>query len=497
MKQFKCDVRNHSRRQLELKTQYPLYDNKKSNYSLDLYLFTPGQLNIDSKNYGIKQFLKDYKSNVRYSSPRISLSGLLNLECSLSPLNRIDKKLDELTRRARLDENYILYELRVLTNIYRLEMKSVSDLIIREIKKGDDLFIVKAKIESHLELIEKFLIRLRSFYLDFMIPEISDKLKEALRWADESISMVTEKALLRVYDKTLKYAYMSDIRKSLIETIEYELTYRSKKGFITMLEEDQPLLGETISYRESILKKWSQGAMYMNLERSKTDKKVSNILSGVAASSAMAFAVAATFVAEKLFTNYSTPWIMVAIIIYMFKDRIKDSLKAILFSFMPLFIADKISNLIDPATDEKVGICKTIIRFCTTSSLPHEVKVFRDRMKNPFRSILPKENIIHCKKNITVNGDRLLKKHKRHNSITEITRINIEKWLKDMDDPIERFSTIKDGEKIYIDGSRVYYLNLIVALKEKKDKKDKLQLFHYRLILNRKGLIKVKHLSTN
>ncbi|MGL1893342.1 MAG: hypothetical protein OCD02_17025 [Spirochaetaceae bacterium] len=487
MKKFRCDVRCHNRRQLELKTQFPIPDKKKATYGVDIFLFTPGQLNINKKNYGISGFLRDYQSNIRYSSPQISLASLVNDKCKPSPFNRINKKLDNLNSRAGIDEGYILYELRVLTNIYRLEMRSVSKLIVKEFVKANNLSIINKKIENHIKESYIFLEKLRSLYLDFMTPEISGKLKTALSWADECMSMEAEKSLLKIYDYTVKNDFMRESTTKLIKFIEYEISYRNDKGFITMSEKDQFPLGETISYRESILKKWSQGAMYMNLEKSRTKKKVGHLLSGVAASIAMTFTVAATFIADRFFPIYSTPWIMVAIIIYMFKDRIKDILKSIFFRFMPLFISDIISNLIDPATNQRVGKCKTMARFCTTSDLPYEVNFLRERKKNPFRSILPAENIINCKKSIIINCKKLLKNHTRHNCITEITRINLDNWLKNMDDNTETYSTLKNGKKIKIKGSRVYHLHLIVSLSR--------QLSHYRLVLNGLGLIKIEKIS--
>jgi len=478
---IECEVRNHSRRQLEIKTQFPIPVGKRSKYTLDLFLFTPGQLNIDKKNYGLSQFFKDYKSNVRYSSPQIPLSGLVNSECKPSPLYRIDKKLKELNKYANLDEDYILYELRVLTNIYRLEIKSVTTLIIREICNGNQMDVVSTRLLNYLSDIKLVLDKLRSLYLTFMTPGISEKLKTALSWADESMSMLTHNSLLKIYDYTDS---IQDIKASLVELVESEINYRNSKGFISSNESGRVNQGQTISYRESILKKWSQGALYMNLEKSKANKQVGHILSSIAASFAMAFAVAATFLAEKLFTNYSTPWILVAIMIYMFKDRIKDILKSIFFKFLPLFIADLISNLIDPASNKRVGKCKTMVRFCDFSSLPHDIASLRDRRKNPFKSILPAENIINCKKITIINNKELLKNHTRHNSITEITRLNVENWLKDMDDPTETLSTLENGKKIRIEGSRVYYMHLIVSVNNK--------LFHYRIVLNRVGIIKVE-----
>lgn len=484
---LKCEVRNHGKRQLELKTQFPIPDKKKVKYTLDFFLFTPGQLNINKNDYGITQFLRDYKSNIRYSSPHISLAGLVNLECISSPLNRIAKKLEDMNRKARVDESYILYELRVLTNIYRLEMKSVSELIIREIKDGKNISIINQKIDNYIVEVYIFLERLRSLYLDFMRPEIGSILNSALFWADECMSMDVDKNLLRIYDYIYKYNHMKSTTEGLIKLVEHEISYRNGKGFITLLEKDHYPLGETISYRESILKKWSQGAMYMNMERSKANKQIGHLLSGVAASIAMAFTVIATLIADRFFTNYSTSWIMIAIIIYMFKDRIKDTLKSFFFKFMPLFIADLISYLIDPATKKRIGKCKTMVRFCSLSDLPFDVKSLRDRRKNPFRSILPMENIINCKKSIIINCKRLLKTHTRHNSITEITRINVDNWLKNMDDTTEIYSTISNGKKIKIEGSRVYHMHLIISFGE--------QLFHYRLVFNRLGLVKVENIS--
>lgn len=497
MKELICKVKSHGRKQLQLKTQYPVPDKKRTRYSLDLYLYTPGQLNINEKSYGVSQFLKDYKSNIRYTSPHLTLAGLVDPECTLSPLYRINNKLLDLDKKARLDENYILYELRVLANIYRVELKSVTNIIIREMKRGRGLADVQKRINKYTREIELFLEELRDLTVEFMTPGVSETLRHGLSWADEFISRNTETSLLKLFDKTQNREIFYTEHMAVKRIIEGEILYRKEKGFSVLLDDTVSNPGQTASYRDSILKKWAQGAMYMNLEKTGAGDRLSHILSGIAAAGAMAFAVSATFFAERLFSDFSTPWILMAILTYTFKDRIKDVLKDLFFSFMPRFIADRMSHLIDPASGNRVGLCKTIVRFCTPSEVPENIMRLRQKRLNPFRSILPEENIIQCRKTININCEALSKYHKRHNSITEITRIRVDNWLKDMDDPESTLYTLKEGKKVKLKGSRVYHMNLIASLKEETGGEVKEKLFHYRLILNSLGIVDIESVDSN
>lgn len=157
-------------------------------------MFTPAQLGITAKRYGVDHFFSDVKSHTRFSISYIPLSRLMDPDCAISPIARIGKFLDKANLSSDIDENRILYELRTLANLFSAEMKATHRLLSGIAKEGTNPTII-TKIELFLKETETFLHVFRALHARFMEPSITERLRTALRWTDESISLSAEKML--------------------------------------------------------------------------------------------------------------------------------------------------------------------------------------------------------------------------------------------------------------------------------------------------------------
>jgi hypothetical protein len=97
--------------------------------------------------------------------------------------------------------------------------------------------------------------------------------------------------------------------------------------------------------------------------------------------------------------------------------------------FHPSFTEDEQENLLEPHTP--------YIR--DVDDLSAYVKEIRKDKNNPFRDMLPKEDVIHYIRDLTMLP---LTKHTlqrdsfpRENNFTLVTRIRLDDFLKEMDDP--------------------------------------------------------------
>jgi len=496
MNGFSCDLRSHGTHQIEIKTRYPVSLKRNLRYDLDLYFFSPGQLQVNRRRYGVKKFFEDLKANTRYTTPGIPLSRLVDESFELSPLNRINRILDGIGSNGPVKLEKSLYEMRTLANIYKAELRDTRHVIEREITSVYNPEVLLARIIEHITLIDTFLSHFRATMSRFIDPHIPDQLRTAIEWTDESISVATEVERLKLFQAVEPHDDLRAAADRLKPTLKEEAAYRIKAGYRSVVDPSGQRKNEDLLYRESILKKWSQSVMYMNSEQSRSVTQVGHIVAGVAAAVAMSFAVAATFLAGRLFASYSVPWAMLIVLSYIFKDRIKEILRSILIRLVPRLIADDAGVLIDPAVEKKVGGTKSSAVFRKPREISTRIMALRNLSQNPFRNILPEEDILHYRRRIRINGKILQTNHQRLESITEIIRLKLDNWLEEMDDPENHLTFFEDDTIKKVVAPRVYHANVIIALTDGTET----NYYRFRLILTRNGMVRVedvKHDSGN
>lgn len=485
LKEYKCSVRKHSKKQLEIKVEYPLNEEEKtSHFSLNLYYFFPAQIHVNEKTIGSKQILNSMKINTRFSSPLIPLESVLDPDNDLSPLLRINRLLDDHSSWNTKTPNKLLYELQTLCNLYRAEVNNFVKLIKREIKKDQREEIYQERIIMMIQTINIFLREFRNLHMSFLNNHIHEDLRTAMNWADESISIITGRCFINLFDSCESASVEEVITTKIKDVIDHEVVYRKSMNYRYQYDKNNPLCGETMAYRESVLKKWSQSSMYMNNENSSTPKRIGHVIAGTAAGLAMALTVIISMFAESYFPKNSSLLIMAIVLSYILKDRIKEILRIFFGNMLPRFTTDQQSNLFDPALKSKVGKSSGTVTFCSACNVPDHINNIRYKMPNPFRAILPQNDLIHYKRRIKIKSGILKKNHERLESITEIIRFQIDDWLKDMDDSKADLWYLENDKRIKINGGRVYRVHLIIALS-----KDKF--YHYKLILNKSGIVRI------
>ncbi len=487
-----CKVTTHGSHQLELMVKYPVSDHVETDrYDLDVYFFTPCHLSVTEETYPAKQFLQDFKSYVRTLPAPLSLANLANPDCACSPLTRILKTLNDAELGRELPVELILYELRMLVNMHHEELKGLRQILVELFKSNTPNNNIIARIRQIDSDHDLFMEAYRKLHIHFADTRIPETLRTALQWADEAISVKTGRECHKLRLLCEHRAELSELTTELIERCEKEQNYRASRHFETVIDPQNPVTGEVFLYRESMLKKWAQGATYMSVERSRTDARIGHILAGFAAALAMLFAVGTMFLAECLFVSYSLPWAVLIVVSYMFKDRIKEIVRGILLQLQPKLIADDISALADPLTKKHIGRSSSRVRFYDAKSVPVFARRLRETISNPFRSILPAESVLHFHNSLKLNNQSLLSSHLRLDGISSIFRLRMDSWLKQMDDPINRINFIDDNLPSVLQANRVYHINMVVRFC-RNNEESTAHVFRVRMIINRNGILRIE-----
>jgi hypothetical protein len=492
MRDFSCLVRKHDRHHLELKTNLPIPEKGKGKYDLSFYFFSPAQLHVDRETVGIDKVLASFQTYTRLSSPVLPLTGLIDPKNTLSPLYRINHLLDEFNRGIPLDGDALIYELQTLVNAFRSEFKGFIDLLEQLVlDEHQKISMYRTRIRSTVSDAQKVLAATRELFPLLVNPSIPEKIRIALQWADESMSLIIERNTVRLHSLCADDEKLSETFDEITAFVERENIHRQQQQYTSAHNSMDEHLEETIAYRASILKKWAQSAMYMKRIVSRVPRQVNHILAGMAAALAMAFAVTATIYAEAVYVKNSMPWALILIISYVFKDRIKEILREVFGRLLPRLLADRILKLYDPATGKIAAKAEVIINFGIDRDQSEEIRKARNIEKNPFSAVLPPQNVLHYNRFVTLKSRVLRENHTRLESLTEITRVRIDDWLKEMDDPEEIQYKIVDGKRVRVSGNRVYHIHLIAALREKR-KRAEPRIFHYCLVMNRSGILRIE-----
>ncbi|AEV30705.1 hypothetical protein SpiGrapes_2955 [Sphaerochaeta pleomorpha str. Grapes] len=492
------DLRKHSSRHLETKIILPIPESKSYEREIHYYLFSPPQLYVNKTTYSETSMLHKFQCHGRYSSPEITLEELIDEDNEMSPLVVLKNYTASLEKDVTsIPERNVVHELQTVVNSLRHENKAClqdcKDMVklgmVKDLRKTlEDWYV---NINMLKDTVRDLLIHIRTKFSP------DNRVLLAFLWADEAISLLDEKEAIDLYMATSPLnAQFPVILPKLLSFSREEANYRVREQYQS--GSNNP---ETVQYRKAVLKKWTQSALYLVPEISRWPMRVSQILAGTAAAIAMAFATLAAIFAEKTFIKNSLQWALIVIIAYVFKDRIKEWLRSFFNAVLPKMMADEISSFLSPKTGARICTSRIKLNYLEFAEIPKEVKDIRRDNNNPFADMLPKEDVIHYVRNLIMHPyerkDNEQSQLPRENNFTLVTRIRLDDFLKEMDDPndiVFRMDPNAD-ELDQLNSERVYHLHLVIRECSIKDDIDLYS--HYCIVLNKSGIVRIEQMPDN
>lgn len=496
MIKYKSRITSHGARQLELQVVYPLSrTEKRKQYHIDFYIYSPYQLGVTQESYGTSRFLQDMRSYTRYEvTSLLSLARMADPQCDISPITRILKQLQD-TGGGDINEKTILHELRGLASMHHGQMRELRRLLTKMVRENEEVEDVGNALERFLSDHAVFLERFRALRPLFIDPRMTAESRLALDWADEMISLSTEKTFLRLFEVFNDVPAYSDAAARIRPRLEREEQYRRDHHFPVVADAGDPAANEYYVYRDSQLKKWSESFMFMTCEPSHLLSRSIQVIMGIAAGAAMAFAVIATIFASQHFVSNSISWATAIIVAYIVKDRIKDMVRNALIAYLPKVVADQINDLVDPANRENVGFTRARVKFCSAADVPVVVQQLRKFREHPLLGMIPPEEVIHFSKFVSIESERFMSNHRRLEAMADIMRLKLDAWLQNMDDPVNELRCLREGALEKVPARRAYHMALIVGLME-KGVDSAPSYFRYRIVATREGIVRIEEVVT-
>lgn len=479
---IKSRVKIHDKFSIIIDVTYDkLFDKKKSKYTTITYLFFPDSLNINQRNYPATKFYNDIRLFLRYDTPDYTLDDINIGEDSLF------KNLINNTKK--FIENSSEKDLLVFKDQVKMFASTFCSLVREETRS-----VIKSKdydSQNIIDFIEKISFILSDFRKLVEKTKKSTIKGEAIKvifYADEHMSNVVEFQLMKLYNylKNKKYS-TSDLNK-IVSLINKEQKYKKREQYDSA--KDKSVDPDRLLFKQSQLKKYIERVFYLDQEVRKDGAVFEQTLLALAAGLAMVFSTGVAFYYQSLYGNFTMPFFIALVVSYMFKDRIKGWISMLFLSRSKFFFNDYKIKIINTIS-KKIGVFKENFVFVPIQKLGPKVKKHRltDMVVKMSESSL-NEQVIQYKKKIVIYpknfGDDL--PDKNINGLTDVTRLNLHRFIQYMDDPKKDYILVKKGEVYHKIANKIYHINII----QKFYTEEGIEFRRYRVIMNRNGIKKIE-----
>ena len=477
-------IKKHDQLSFEIKLEFPVSKEtvKKDDYFVNMYLFLPYALDINKHSFTKQDFYNSLKTYIRLTTPYYPLRNIT--KGKNSPMAKLKKSIDDYFS-APDDDKKDDYEIQVkrFCSIFGTALRNGSNHIIRTANKEDRELLIGEYVNN--------IVKIRNNFKDLRrkvnVPVRNSNAYDIYRFADEYQSLLLERNLFVLLDvlekkkKTCDKEYFDQLKDLVLQ----EMQYREEREYPSVAYVHRS--NEDVLHRASRLKKFIESNLFLNTDTKKDGVVVEQILFALAAGLAMIFATGVAFASQMIYGNLTLPFFIALVISYMFKDRIKELVRIYLNKKQRRYYQDFKTNIYDQR-HKKMGFLKESFQFIKHRHLEDDVLKARNNMRSTeiTKESLGEKIILYRNKIKILNKKvKLLNDFK---GVTEILRLNISDFTRNMDDPEkEIFVKTKNGFKRAF-ANRTYHLNLILDYSKGGDDQMKL----YKLIVDRNGIKRIE-----
>ena len=480
------NVKIHDQFSLEMKVGFVAKQKQKiNNFAFNVWMFIPNSLDINRFTYTKDDFYKDLTSHIRLITPAYLLETLA--DPASSPFCLLEKSFHALVaepnKNSQLDyENQIKMYLSILKSSLREE---VAHVIGSKPDQDRDLLV-----DSYLMHAEKIVRQYRSLKQIIQVPSVPIELMDYFLFGDEFMSNLVEEYTFRMIEmlELLDPVTCKNKKKNLLSRIQEEKLYKESNGYL-VVEKNNHAKNQELVFRLSMLKKYIESNLFLDVKKRKDGVWVEQLLFSVAAGLSMIFATFIAFSFQQKYGSFTVPVFVALVISYMLKDRIKELAR--------YYFAHKLSrryfdHKIDISThNHEIGWVRESMDYISEQNVPWEV--LEKRGRSPIleaNNRAGSESIILYRVLMQLNRESIdANSEFPVAGVNEIFKLNISNFIRKMDNSeFPLYHTDEQDSIEIIPGEKIYYLNLILQARDEVKWGYK----RYRVVFNRKGIHKIE-----
>ncbi|MBT9549122.1 MAG: hypothetical protein IV090_27255 [Candidatus Sericytochromatia bacterium] len=528
LSELSSSTTTHSRQQFERIFDFKLpaeSEETRKRYEVDTYFFIPRSVGLNPDNFSRVEFYNSLTSYLRIqSSDGLRRSALKTGTWSLprsedyftSYFNAPDRP--DLAQSAIQEVKFFACLMETQLKLLRVQLRQV--MVRRGYKKESRIRYFIKKLSVLLELLETFrqlyLTRIRSGEI-----WIDEEVQRAFVLSDEFLSYRLESILIslnELLESGNEMVWCQGFQELILTSLQKEMHYREAMDILQLHDRSSESTQETYYYRLGLLKKYISDVLYLDIRNLQKDRAYRNLVA--AAGAALAATWAGLIDLQRFYwlqnldlegplpsSDFALRFfliVIVGVVAYIFKDRIKELTREYFYSRLKQYLPDYEFSVFyhsvmpGQSGEEKVGFAKQYMRYLKKEALPAEIAYIREwghpNKLEPERA----EEVIHYSKQINFETDLLRKKFAHIRYIRDISRFSIDEFLLRIDEPNKKLRYFDQNKGIStMKAPKVYHLNVIsrYAVSEYHEGRwqpAKIEFEHVRLVLNKKGIVRVE-----
>lgn len=486
---IEIQVKIHDKFSVEMKIGFAVKPDALINdFAVNTWFFIPNSLDINTHTYSKSQFYRDVKSNVRLITPVFPLGEIADGQAL--PLKNIRQAFENIAAGpSHTGISEYEYQIKMFMAIFKSSMRDeilrVADMPL----DGD----VEELCRNYIASVGRITRSYRSLREIINLPAVEPEVLNYFLFGDEFMSSI----VLRNTFKLLRNLERRDCGKcaelagDLARLAAAETTYAGDMGY-PVVDVKSPNNNRNVIFRNGVLKKYIESDLFLSTKQQEDGKFIKQTFYSIAAGIAMIFATAVAFWGQRKYGQL-TPMLFVALVIsYMFKDRIKETMRFYFVHKLKDKYFDKKTTI--SIKDKVIGWIKEGVDFISEDNVPSEVTEMRSR--TPLlqaENRINDEKILLYRKMVRIDGNALSSEDKYSlTGINNIVRLHLTGFVQKMDNPQAPLYTIDDDNKIgMVYGDKIYYLNFITQLQYD----GKLEYKRFRLVFNRSGILDIEEIE--
>lgn len=525
---FDSQIDLHDRQHFEIAFNYDVSPSSmrsdgRARFSVDAFFFLPTNLGVSALSYGKDDFFKDVLSYLRYKTPNLSGAELADPLNPHSPLNILSFNLKQLVDRAQADpalETSTVNEAKLFGCILIANWRNLrkdARKLGQHLTGGtipppaaiDGLLDLQDRLQAEHHLLYKFRT-LRQSYIDNRAV-LSKRLIDTLYWVDEYLTYRFDENLAKIHER-MPHEEADDFDPPLLLALhhfesflssmgELESGYRQQEGFIE-ISADVPERLELYTYRTGALKKYMAKILFLDVQTVREIRRYQSLVAALGAGLAAFWSTLGDRnVNFRLHGVSTTVLIVVIVLTYILKDRIKDFFKEYLASQVQRLLPDQKLTISDPMTQLPIGTCRQVVKYEEKRKIPLDIKRLRDLTHVVDLDEAREEEILSYQHSMTLEARTIHSTHHRLMHVKQILRYSVGNLLKRLSDPyteVSCFNPETDRFEVVL-APKVYHVNVVFRVSQIADKGPLPDPVYHRvrIVLNKDGIERVEKVVQN
>lgn len=501
----------HDSNQLELKLAYVVDPGvKRQRYLVESFMFVPRTLGVSGVSYSPTRFYEDTATFVRLKTPSVALEALAKAGRAERWFDPVRAGLDQLLGGGNTDLRTLTRGLKLLGAIYRASLRDEGRHLLARFDElpqatshsaaMQDADLARA-LERFVDQVRPALERLRGVGGRFEHAVVPQEVRELWAVVDEYVAIYAEEmatALVAACDaRGDKAAALSAARDRLADLAVGEYRYRRGRGYPSYAVPGAP--NEDLPRRRRTLKRIISSVLFLEQLHEEGGAVQRDLIAGVAAAAAMLFAVLVAIWAQLEWGLLSSTFVLMMVLSYIVKDRIKEWGKRFLGRRLARWLPDHVIKVRAPDTGGVIGFSRESVAVVDPSRVDAEIRTLRHldhptQLAEHGRS----EVVIRFAKEVTLDSRGLRAAMAGVDGLSDIIRFNFAHFRQRMDDAVETYRIVhpEDRTLVEVPCRRVYHINLVLRItRGTKDASESVS-ERVRVVLDRKGILRVERLET-